>query len=90
MAHLVGSLRDRLPNRFDGALQVLERTDNPALDELQFRRDGILQFYRGGLVRVDVEDDNLRVWVFPKQVDFACHGSKEDCEMVGDALPGRE
>lgn len=87
---LVFPLRNRLAYGLHNLLQLLDRSQNPTLDQLQLGHDGCLELLQRGLVRVDVLDRVLASGVLANEVILACHRVIERRKMRGKPLAERE
>lgn len=84
------SFRDTLPDRLHDPLQLLDRRENPALNQLQFWHNRSLEFLERDFISVDMADSVFCFWMLPTEVVFAHYGMEEDGEMASKPSAGGE
>jgi hypothetical protein len=73
------------PDELHNLLQLLDRTHDPALNQLELRPDRRAQLLHRGLVLGHVANRVRRVRVLPNQVVLARNGVEERGKVRGEA-----
>ncbi len=75
-------LRNTLPDSLQNTLELLDRTDDPALDQLELGHHGCLHLLHSRRVDIDVGDSMLRIWVLRLEAILAAEGTEDGGEVL--------